>query len=51
MPHLRARPVIPARPPTLVRLSPLWLPRDIIPQRAGRHWPDPTGNTAVGRCR
>lgn len=44
---LRATPVTPARPPTLVRLSPLWAPRDPIPQRAGRHWSDPTGEAAV----
>lgn len=46
---LRARPMTPARTPTLVRLSPLWAPRDPIPQPAGRHWPDPTGDTATAR--
>lgn len=47
---LRARPVTPPVPPTLVRLSQWWTPRDPIPARAGRCWPDPTGDTATARA-
>ena len=47
---LRARPVTPPTEPTLVRLSPWWQPRPVVPAPAGRAYPDPTGDTAAAHA-
>lgn len=46
---LRAAPVTPPTPPTLVRLSPWWRPRPVTPAPAGRCYVDPTGDLAAAR--
>ena len=45
---VKATIVLPAREPTLVRLSPLW-ERDLIPEPHGTLYDDPVGDEACSR--